>query len=508
MQLSAAALAQLKLAEAVAAAAPARGEFFPSRLEAVAAEHDVTRVVEHLEAMLLDGLALGRREVVWVPRRGVGSRPVPDAAFVTRVVMTALSNRLADHLTPLQDAVGLRSLDVQEEGSRRDFEQQVLDDSQAVWVALSDVASFYEYVDHEALRREILEWTSDVSLADATRDLLAEIMARQFGLPQGPRASDLWADLYLNFVDRRLVRLGIRGYRFNDDFLIPVASRDDGERALVLLDSTLRERGLALNHAKGRLVDRDTFAEWVQSLQNRIEEAAFAAAGGPFYEFDPERFAGVELREGDSDLAREVFEGALEKSDGEDPYFVRDRLLQKALPVLAKAHDRVVLERLPELVSEWAAHARAVSLYLRSAIGSEIESEMVAAVASQAMRRDIAPWVRGWLLDPLARCDSALPEPLPEWLAHWLSNPAEPWFVRGRAALVLAQRQRLPDQETLGSIFDEAPPQTQADLLAAVLLEEPDWADSARTGWVGPSPLLRSVVEVFDETDGTRAELL
>ena len=308
MRLPGEALTQLDLAGAVSAAAPARGEFFPSRLEAVAAEHDTARVVEHLEAMLLDGLALGRPEVVWVPRRGVGSRPVPDAAFVTRVVMTALSNRLVDHLSPLQDAIGLRSLAVQEEGSRRDFEQQVLDDPQAAWVALSDVASFYEYVDHEALRREILEWTGDVGLADATRDLLAELMARQFGLPQGPRASDLWADLYLNFVDRRLARLGVRAYRFNDDFLIPVASRDDGERALVLLDGTLRERGLALNHAKGRLVDGDTFAEWVHSLQKRIDEAAFAAAGGPFYEFDPERFAGVELKEGDSEVVRIVVE--------------------------------------------------------------------------------------------------------------------------------------------------------------------------------------------------------
>ena len=198
----------------------------------------------------------------------------------------------------------------------------------------------------------------------------------------------------------------------------------------------------------------------------------------------------------------------LEPSGADDPYFVRDRLLQKTLPVLAKALDPVVLDRLPELVSDWAAHARAVSLYLRSAIATELEPSMITAVASQAMRPDIAPWVRGWLLDPLARCDGVVPEPLLEWLAYWLSSAAEPWFVRGRAALVLAQRQRLPDQETIGAIFDRAPPQTQADLLAAVLLEEPDWADSARAGWVGPSPLLRSVVEIFDETVGTRADFL
>lgn len=508
MQLAPDDLKPLDLAHAISAAVPARGEFFPSRVEASAALHDPARLGRYLEALLQEGIVLGPPEVVWVPRRNIGSRPVPDAPFLTRVVMTALSERLVDHLTPLQGALAVRSLNTQEEGARRRFEQQILDDPRAEWVVLSDVGSFYEYVDHETLRREILEWTGDVSLADATRELLAELMGRQFGLPQGPRASDVLADLYLNFVDRRLARLGLTAYRFNDDFMLPVSSRNAGEQALAVLDRTLRERGLALNHAKGRLVDRGTFAEWVGALQARLDAAALVAAGGEFYEFDPESFAGVELREGDAELVREVFYQVLEPAEDGDPYFVHDRLLQKALPVLAKSQEPHVLDHLPELISDWAVHSRAISLYLRSLVGSEFEASMIAAVTPQVMRTDIAPWVRGWLLDPLARCEGKLSASLLGGLATSLSNPAEPWFVRGRAAIALAQRGGLPDEATMGAIFDLAPPQAQADLLAAVLQQQPNWGERARAAWVGASPLLRSVVEVFDATSGSRSEIL
>jgi hypothetical protein len=60
----------------------------------------------------------------------------------------------------------------------------------------------------------------------------------------------------------------------------------------------------------------------------------------------------------------------------------------------------------------------------------------------------------------------------------------------------------------MGLLFEAAPPQTQADLLAAVLIQGPDWVESARSGWVGASPLLRSVVDLIEETDGTRSEFL
>ena len=508
MQIATDRLDALDLRAAIASAAPARGEFFPSRVEASAALHGAARLAARLKALLHDGLILGPPEVVWVPRRGVGSRPVPDAPFLTRVVMSALSDRLISQLAEVQPTLDLRSLGEHEEGARRNFEQQVLEDPNANWVALSDVASFYEYVDHAALRRDILEWTGDVALADATRDLLAEVMGRQFGLPQGPRASEVLADLYLSGVDRRLARLGLTAYRYNDDFMLAAPSHSAGEQMLAVLERTLRERGLAMNHAKGRLVSRETFGGWVEALQQKVDEARFAVAGGGFYEFDPEVFAGIELQEGDAETAVGIFEGVLAADRSSDPYFVNDRLLQKSLPVLAAGEDLTPLRNLATLAKDWAAHSRVISLYLRSMVGTEAENSMTEAVSPLIARTDISPWVRGWLLDPLARSTGPLAKSLIDWLRYWLTNPAEPWFVRGRAAIALARRTELPEHAVMGTMFENAPPQARADFLAAVLLESPAWVDDARRGWVGPDPMLRAVLDLFDSIAGTPSEFL
>ncbi|HVD40154.1 MAG TPA: RNA-directed DNA polymerase [Solirubrobacterales bacterium] len=494
MELSPELLDRLDLSVATQRAAPAKGEFFPSRLEAEAALHDLDSYVQWVGARFRLDFEFPQAETVWVPRQRPGYRPVPHLSFLERVLFQALIDLLAQELADDIERLNLRSLAEPDEGERRAFERYPLEDNAIEFVGLADVASYYEYVDHDQLVRDIVDWTGDVDLADGIGQALTMLVGRQFGIPQGPRPSDVLADLYLSAIDRDQARRGVRAWRYNDDFLIGAAGEEHALLLLRDLETLLRGRGLVLNHEKNRFVDRETYAEWVDTLTQRLAEATIENVGLTFYGFDPEAFAAFEISDADPRAVEALFHQAMDDTEP-DPYRVNVRILQQALPVLAKEYSLAPLERLEELATKWRAYARHVSLYLRELIGTDAEEEMLKAVGALLEKRDdLVPWVRGWLLDPLTRSDEAIvPDRLSQKIDEWLNGEDEPWFVRGRCALALAQRGLIPGQEAFNSIFERAPAPVRADLVAAVRLAEPRWGQE----WIqalGPGePLLQTI---------------
>ena len=301
-------------------------------------------------------MVLSEPQIVWVPRRGSGSRPVPDVSFTERVVLEALVSQLGDELRPLQGALQLTSLRDPQEGDRAAFEKRPLEQPGDV-VVIADVASFYEYVDHDVLEQDVVELTGDVELALALRESLRDLMGRDIGIPQGPRASDLIADLYLSGTDRVVQRAGLDLQRFNDDFLFAAADRSDAERQLVRLEASLRGRGLLLNHAKTRVVEKEQYQAWLTALDERLQGAALTVASMNFYGFDPDEFAEVDLGELSREAVELAFAEALDDKEP-DPYSINHRLIERALPLLAAGESPAPLDRLAALALEWGAHAR------------------------------------------------------------------------------------------------------------------------------------------------------
>jgi hypothetical protein len=494
MELSLELLDRLNFSSAVEGAAPAKGEFFPSRLEAEAALADLDSYVKSVDAQFRASYESPGAETVWVPRLRPGYRPVPHLPFLERVLFQALTDLLARELSDDSERLNLRSLSEPDQGERRNFERLPLEDDEIKFVALADVASYYEYVDHDHLARDIVDWTSDVDLADGISQTLVTLVGRQFGIPQGPRPSDLLADLYLSAVDRIHARSGVKAWRYNDDFLIGAKGKEHALLLLRDLETSLRGRGLVLNHEKNRVVDRVTYEEWVDSLTQRLAEATIENIAVTFYGFDPDAFSAFEISDADPELVEKLFKQAMEDTEP-DPYRVNARILQQALPVLAKEYSLAPLECLEELATDWRAHSRHVSLYLRELIGADVEEQMVKAVGVLLDERiDLVPWVRGWLLDPLVRSDQPLAsDGLSAKLEGWLHSEGEPWFVRGRCALALARRGSISEQEVFNSIFERAPAPAKADLVAAVRLAEPTWGEKWRRSLGPQEPLLKTI---------------
>lgn len=91
------------------------------------------------------------------------------------------------------------------------------------------------------------------------------------GIPVGPDASFIVAEIVATAVDHLLWRAGLRGFRFMDDYEFGFSSRSDAEAALPIIEEGLATFELALNGRKTSIdqlpveLDRPWIAE-IQSL--------------------------------------------------------------------------------------------------------------------------------------------------------------------------------------------------------------------------------------------------
>lgn len=436
-----------------------------------------------------------------MPRASGVTRPALDIGLGDRVILAALAGKLVELLEPHKDVTGLdlrlSSLPVT---ARRVFERRPMEDEHEgdMAVVTMDVASFYEYVDHQTLTQEVLELTAEVDLSGAIRDALGELQGRDYGLPQGPRGSDVFADLYLGQVERALSRAGWSPYRLRDEFLIPVRDRDVGRVALLDLEQELHLLGLSANPAKTDILERESYVAGVMQLEERLREAIVEqVSDSDSYAFDPEALE-ESLKEIDwGDLAQdrleEVFEGVFE--DDDDAASIANHVLAETLPALGATDSDAPLNRLPQLVDSYPHMTREIALYLRlldsGEHGGRAVREIEALLLSEIF---LFPWTKGWLFDVLARTGQPLSAGLREHLENELITTELPWFALGRAVLALARDGVMPSQTLVDKLFADGTDSARADLAVAVRVSNPAWQDEFESS-IGPDePLLRAIL--------------
>lgn len=476
MQLHPDLVAELDLPAALARLESQRGGFLPSSLASRAARQAAGDFLPRLQVRLQSGIDLHPVDVVFAHRYGSGTRPIPDLSIEARLVVEALAKRLVDRLATDADLLGLAAHIVPVQGQKMDFERRPLEEPKPAYVGLADVASFYEYVDHDLLANEIVELTGDPGLAAAIKGTLSELLGRRFGLPQGPQGSDIFATVYLSRVDRLLQRAGVAVVRFNDDYLLKAESVARARRDLAALERSLRDLGLILNHEKTQVLTADQYEHGLSAYRELLEAAAIETIElPPGYTFDPDAFDDISLESADEAIIAAAFESALDDED--HPFAARQRMIDTALPYLAGFQNVKPLERLDVLVETWPAHIRNVNLYLRRLIGTEQEQAVVDAVVSVLRGQPLAlPWVQGWLVDVLARC-TRTDESFADWLTETVFASAVPWFTRGRALIALAHTDAFPEQDAVGELFERASAAARPDLIAAIQLASADWSD-------------------------------
>jgi hypothetical protein len=254
---------ELPLEDAVAIEVDSPPDLMPRQAveEAVAAHS--SEYSDRLRGAVRRGIVTEPSEIVAARKARGGHRPVPVLTLHERVLLRALSIRFENEVD--DDIVAPRPYRSMVSGPI---------DAQSPWVVHADVAAFYTYVDHDLLEGELVAQTGDAAAAELVVELLSALVGRRFGLPQGHRASDVFANVYVDVAERAMARRGRVLWRYADDFRIEAASHVDAMRCIEELDEELRRIGLVLNDDKTFPQSSSDYQAWVTEGDEQVQRIA------------------------------------------------------------------------------------------------------------------------------------------------------------------------------------------------------------------------------------------
>jgi len=222
-------------------------------------QEELDRLHEALRANTYRPRAVRR---VWIPKPGSQEqRPLGVPTVCDRVVQTALLHVLEPifDVTFSEHSYGFRH----GRGCHHALERvESLLAAGNVYVVDADLKSYFDTISKPRLMTRIREQVSDsrvlrmveMFLEQGVMDGLRE-WTPETGTPQGAVLSPLLANIYLNPLDHLLAHAGLAMVRYADDFVILCKTREDAERALVLVQQWVAENELTLHPTKTRIVD-------------------------------------------------------------------------------------------------------------------------------------------------------------------------------------------------------------------------------------------------------------
>lgn len=230
----------------------ARVDLLPPRADVQALRPHSEQLTELARPQIERDLAGELAPVVLTDKGWRGVRPVHVLSLVDQIAYRALVNLIAQELPG--SVVGRRP--------HAEFATAAIVRGTR-YVSKTDVVSYYEFVDHESLRYELIAQTGEEPAVDALTTLLGKITGRRIGLPQVNTASHILGDTYIDIARRRLARRGLSVATYSDDFRIASASWPEARNALDACAEEVRALGLVLN-------DRKTFTYGVARYRKSL----------------------------------------------------------------------------------------------------------------------------------------------------------------------------------------------------------------------------------------------
>jgi hypothetical protein len=466
------------------------GNLFPSAIAGNGLQGN-REVAAVLEGKAVAGYFATPVEIVSVPKLGGATRPAADVSIEDQVVFSALSNAILGRLHA--GMVTFTRADITYDAFEKFPVEFPMDSNwEPHYVVMADAVSFYEYVEHDRLERELVGLTGLAGVAEGLIDLLEVWMNSTRGLPQGPEASDLIADIYIAPVSRTLMRAGFDHSRYSDDFRVPVASWRDARTVQELLESALRGVGLVLSVPKLRTptIERYlTYLDLIPELEE-VDPNDLAWLGG---DYSGEDAVAEPPSEEEVAKAVETFSGAISVLG---PDLVDSRRMRRCLPWLGAAGEPLPLALAGEFLDQYAHLTPEFSAYVEQFMETEHEPLAVANIVNWLQQPVFKyPWQVGWLFHALSAAAGNFPA-LVETALAVLYDDTVPWFARGQAALLCASQHRLPAQRRFVDVYERSPMATRPDLVGSVVIQQPIWASSFLTA-AATTPILRAVAE-FD----------
>ncbi|MFE4593359.1 RNA-directed DNA polymerase [Streptomyces laurentii] len=136
-------------------------------------------------------------------------------------------------------------------------------------LARTDVVSFYEHIDVSTLGIDIESVGAHQHITDRLIAYLRMFQASShaWGIPQGPDASAILANLYLLPVDEFIHRSKMHYLRYSDDMMLFDTEREALRNALLEINSILRSRRLSMSSTKTDIFDHSQSLSQLEDLE-------------------------------------------------------------------------------------------------------------------------------------------------------------------------------------------------------------------------------------------------
>ncbi|PCC43886.1 reverse transcriptase domain-containing protein [Brevibacterium aurantiacum] len=419
--------------------------------EKTLSEHAATNAIAGYSPMV---------EVIPMPKRGYGPRPVAVLSASSRVLYESIIQRLAPGLPEPSRKQGF--------DLHLEFGVGPWDREDARIVDL-DVAACYEYIDHRILQSELALQGLDANASEVLSGFLRNIFSREVGIPQALPASHLISDAYLERMERGLQRAGYRVNRFADDFRVIARDLSSAHKAIEIAVEEARSLGLTLADGKTNIRSpqdiRKIKKERDDLLQKYRDEAIDDLGSINFIQVDYDEFEIQEIDAADEDVDFAALMRIVEDWVASDPeqLTLHSSFGSRALRILKRAPDRIPDQWLIEIVSREPRYLRAVLLYVSE---RKEQKENWQTLSRLAELPRTSSWGRVWLLS----ISSSLPANAPEyqtkfleWATTCLADKTE--IVRAEAAWTLAGTGNISIGR-VADLFVEASELTQCGIAA------------------------------------------
>lgn len=418
-------------------------DHFPRLLVDRCLENAADVLAKHTESSYLSGSSINA-ELLTVPRRGYGPRPVTISDAMSRTLYYAIVRALETYLPP---ASRLR-------GNYDKHRSFGFDDPTAAYVVELDIAACYEYIDHKRLAEELLVRSTSLDLCQAMAIYLSEIFGYSRGLPQMQTPSDRLADAYLSILERNLGRDGWSLSRYADDFRILATNWEQANHVVERGAEYARELGLILSSEKTKILrmqtvvnrhkeDQEFLASRIQIAKEDLSQVIFMAMG-PYGEGEPITEEPTTLSAAQNACWQIVNEWG-ERAAESDPEVPLDSPEQRAIPaaliILGNYADRIPDKLITDMVFNTPLRLEQVCKYLtvRASSNTFTFEDHWRTLESLARMGRQSPWAKLWLMHTIETFLPTLggpPGPVRKWTSQQLADRHE--IVRAQAAWLLA----------------------------------------------------------------------
>ncbi|MCO1597652.1 RNA-directed DNA polymerase [Micromonospora sp. RHAY321] len=452
-------IAQLDLSAAARWEAMASEALMPSSPGGPELQENAPVFAAWLTGQLQAGLTTSSGLVIGVAKPENGSRPVAIWGFPERVTYRAMTDLLmakaryeVDRSNGAYQAFSVAPIRFAETRATRaaikagNWTYQFRpEDAGVQYLVTADLASFYDYIDHDILGRELLLRTSDHATIECLLELLLEVQGRRYGIPQLLEPSDRLSELYASRIHRALQRQQWPSWRYNDDFRIAVESFQDAKRALDDLTSAARDNGLVLNESKTRTPSFVTYyrdynvADYDDGSDDR----------DPTWALNTLRST-VTPRELDGQPASDTQIG-LHEVDRSAIRTIRQALTNLAVSGEPRAVE--VMPKMENIVAFVAAATPYVLRYLRAmaSIDRPATTRSLGAIINDVSLSD---WQRLCILRAIRELHLTDSEPFTAWVTgHRTQRYGS--AVRAEATLALADVNRIETQDVVRALDEE-----------------------------------------------------